>query len=98
MKKKVAAWILCLLLVFQMAGPPSAQAGSYVYFVAVGENILPLSDRTMPFWKDGYLYIASSIITGSARDALNVSCIRNNSQKRVILYSREEAESLFFDW
>ena len=98
MKKKVAAWILCLLLVFQMAGPPSAQAGSYVYFVAVGENILPLSDKTMPFWKDGYLYIASSIITGSARDALNVSCIRNNSQKRVILYSREEAESLFFDW
>ena len=98
MKKKLAAWILCLLLVFQMAGPPSAQAGSYVYFVAVGENILPLSDKTMPFWKDGYLYIASSIITGSARDALNVSCIRNNSQKRVILYSREEAESLFFDW
>ena len=98
MKKKWAAWILCLLLVFQMAGPPSAQAGSYVYFVAVGENIMPLSDKTMPFWKDGYLYIASSIITGSARDALNVSCIRNNSQNRVILYSREEAESLFFDW
>ena len=98
MKKKIAAWVLCLLLVFQMAGPPSAQAGNYVYFVAVGENIMPLSDRTMPFWKDGYLYIASSIITGNARDALNVSCIRNNSQKRVILYSREEAESLFFDW
>ena len=44
MKKKIAAWILCLLIVFQMAAPPSAKAEGYVYFVAVGENVLPLSE------------------------------------------------------
>ena len=97
-KKKLAAWVLCLLMVFQLAAPPSAKAGDYVYFVAVGENILPLSAKTMPFWNGGYLYIASSVITGNVRDTLGVSCVRNNSQKRVVLYSREEAESLFFDW
>lgn len=98
MKKKIAAWILCLLIVLQMAAPPSAKAEGYVYFVAVGENVLPLSERTMPFWSGGYLYIASSIITGNVRDTLGVSCVRNNNQKRVVLYSREEAESLFFEW
>ena len=97
-KKKLAAWVLCLLMVFQLAAPPSAQAGDYVYFVAVGENILPLSEKTMPFWSGGYLYIASSVITGNVRDTLGISCVRNNSQKRVVLYSREEAESLFFEW
>ena len=98
MRKKAAAWILCLLMVVQLSAPPSTKAANYVYFVAVGENILPLSDRTMPFWSGGYLYIASSIITGSVRDVLDISCIRNQSQKRLVLYSVKDAESLFFEW
>lgn len=98
MRKKIAAWVLCMLMVFQLSAPPSAKAADYVYFVAVGENILPLSDKTMPFWSGGYLYIASSIITGSVRDILDISCIRNQSQKRLVLYSVKDAESLFFEW
>ena len=98
LKKRMAAWLLCVLMIFQLTLPSPARAANYVYFVAIGENIMPLSDRTMPFWSNGYLYIASSIITGSARDTLGVSCVRNNAQKRVVLYSREEAESLFFEW
>ena len=98
MKKKFAALLLCALMVFQMTTPPPAKAANYVYFVAVGENVLPVTDKTMPFWSGGYLYVASSIFTGNVRDTLRVSCIRNNAEKRVIFYSREEAESLFFDW
>ena len=98
MRKKIAAWILCVLMVFQLSAPPSAKAADYVYFVAVGENILPLSDKTMPFWSGGYLYIASSIITGSVRDILDISCIRNQNQKRLVVYSVKDAESLFFEW
>ena len=52
----------------------------------------------MPFWSGGYLYIASSIITGSVRDILDISCIRNQNQKRLVLYSVKDAESLFFEW
>lgn len=98
MKKRLAAGLLCLLMVFQMSGPPKAQAADYIYFVAAGDNVLPLSDRTMPFWSGGYLYIASSIITGSVRDVLDISCIRNQNQKRLVLYSAKDAESLFFEW
>lgn len=98
MKRRIAAALLCLLLVFQMSAPPSARAADYLCFVAAGDNVLPLSDKTMPFWSGGYLYISSSIITGAVRDALDVSCIRNQNQKRVVLYSAKSAESLFFDW
>ena len=84
MFKRMAAGLCCLLLVFQLAAPVRAEAG-YICFVAAGESILPLSDSTMPFWHNGYLYIASSIFTGVGREALNIGRISNSGQ--VILYS-----------
>lgn len=98
MKRRIAAALMCLLLVFQLSAPPSARAANYLCFVAAGDNVLPMSDKTMPFWSGGYLYIASSTITGAVRDALDVSCIRNQNQKRLVLYSAKSAESLFFEW
>lgn len=92
MRKRVAAALCCLLLVFQLAAPP-AQAADYICFVAAGESILPMSDATMPFWKDGYLYIASSVFTGVGREALNIGRISNDNQ--VILYS--SGRSLWFE-
>ncbi|MCF2663135.1 polysaccharide deacetylase family protein [Oscillibacter valericigenes] len=98
MKKKLTALLCCALLVFQLAAPPRAQAAGYVYFVAAGENVLPLSDATMPFWHGGYLYIASSIFTGIARDALDIGRSRNDKDKLVVLYSGSRAKSLWFEW
>jgi len=95
MKKKVAALFLCVLLVFQIAAPAPAKATEYVYFVAAGEKILPMSDGTMPFWHNGYLYIASSMFTGVARDALDIGNIYNRTKKQVILYS--SGKSLWFE-
>lgn len=54
------------------AGGAAGPGGGYVCFVAVGESVLPMSDQTMPFWRDGYLYIASSTFTGAAGEALNI--------------------------
>ena len=98
MKKKLTALLCCALLVFQLAAPPKAQAANYVYFVAAGENVLPLSDATMPFWSGGYLYIASSIFTGIARDTLDIGRSRNDKDKLVVLYSSRRARSLWFEW
>ena len=98
MKKKLTALLCCALLVFQLAAPPKAQAAGYVYFVAAGENVLPLSDATMPFWSGGYLYIASSIFTGIAREALDIGRSRNDKDKLVVLYSVSRAKSLWFEW
>ena len=97
-KRRWAALALSLLLLFQLAAPPKAQAVNYVYFVAAGENVLPLSDATMPFWSGGYLYIASSIFTGIAREALNIGRSRNDKEKMVVLYSGSRAKSLWFEW
>ena len=98
MKKKLTALLCCALLVFQLAAPPKAQAANYVYFVAAGENVLPLSDATMPFWHGGYLYIASSIFTGIAREALDIGRSRSDKDKLVVLYSGSRAKSLWFEW
>ena len=82
-----AALALALLLVFQLAAPPRAEAAGYVYFVAAAENVLPLSDATMPFWNRGYLYIASSIFTGTTRETLGISSARSEKNKMVVLYN-----------
>lgn len=98
MKKKLTALLCCALLVFQLAAPPKAQAANYVYFVAAGENVLPLSDATMPFWSGGYLYIANSVFTGIGREALDIGRSRNDKEKLVVLYSGSRAKSLWFEW
>ena len=67
MRRKLAALLLCLLLVFQLSPVPSGAAET-VYFTAVNKNVLTLSDDTMPFWSGGYLYVPSTIFTGVGRD------------------------------
>ena len=96
--RRWTALVLCLLLVFQIAVPPRAEAANYVYFVAAGENVLPLSDATMPFWSGGYLYIASSIFTGTTREALDIRYVRSDKQKTVVLYNSSGSRILCFEW
>lgn len=86
MKRRVFVMLLCLLLAFQLSFPP-VRAAERVYFTAVGSYVLPLSDNTMPFWSGGYVYIASSIFTGAARETLGVSQVFNSDQGRLVLYS-----------
>ncbi len=92
-KRKWAALVLCLLLVFQNAAP-SAGAVESVYFVAAGNEVLPLSDATMPFWSGGYLYVAVSTFSGTTRKNLGVSY--TGSSQTAILYSGGD-HSLIFD-
>lgn len=97
-ERKWTALMLSLLLVFQLAAPPRAEAANYVCFVAAGENVLPLSDATMPFWNGGYLYIASSIFTSSTREALNIRYVRSDKDKTVVLYNNSASKVLCFEW
>ena len=94
MNKRIAAGLFGLLLLVQLAVPPAGAAGS-IRFVAIGESILPMSDATMPFWKDGYLYVASSSFSGTARESLNIGQISDSDQ--VILYSVGRRGTLLFD-
>lgn len=97
MKKRIAAAALCLLLVLGTAAPfPAAAAGS-VYFTAAGNEILPLDADTMPFWSNGYLYVASSIFTGQVNRSLGVAYLPSSvsNPNLCILYGGQR--SLMFD-
>jgi len=96
MKRRAAALILCVLLAFQLSLLPARAAGR-VYFTAVGSYVLPLSDNTMPFWSGGYLYVPSSIFTGAAREALNVSQVLDSGREWVVLYGGSGGDSLTFN-
>lgn len=91
-KRRAAALLLSLFLLFQLMLPP-VRAAETVYFMATGIEVRPLSDSTMPFWSGGYLYIPSTIFTGSVRKSLGVSSYINAVQ--VILYSGDK--SLIFN-
>ncbi len=87
MRRRTAVLVLCLALLCQLS-PLSVRAVDSVFFTAVGENVLPLSDETMPFWSGGYLYIPSSMFTGSVRETLGISYIPpSNARGQAILYS-----------
>ena len=88
MKKRWAAGILCILLLFQLSSP--VQAAGKVYFVAAEESVLPLSDASMPFWHGGYLYVAASVFT-----SLGVSVINNTAKGLMVL--EKERRALLFD-
>ena len=89
MKKRWAAGLLCLLLLFQLGAPVRA-AGS-VYFVAAEESVLPLTDATMPFWSGGYLYVAASAFTN-----LGISVINNTAKGMTVL--EKDRRALLFEW
>lgn len=95
MRGKIAALTLCVLLVIQMALPP-VRAAESVYFVAAGSNVLPLSDETMPFWSGGYLYVSSTIFTGTVWKELGIAHVPANARQPLILYSGDD-RSLMFD-
>lgn len=98
MKKRATALALCLLTVLALASPPAGAASNvYVYFAAAGNEILPLDDSTMPFWSDGYLYVASSIFTGQVNKSLGVAYLPSSvtNPNLCILYAGNR--SLMFD-
>lgn len=85
MKKRWAALVMSVLLVLQMGAAPATAAGN-VYFVGAEENILPLSDVTMPFWEGSYLYISAGIFTDTARESLKIGTSQGSDGSWVALY------------
>ena len=63
--RRWAALALCLLLAL-LTAVPAAGASESAYFVALGNEVLPLFDETMPFWSGGYLYIAAFMFGSSS--------------------------------
>ncbi len=86
-RHRIAAALLCVLFAFGLARADAAQDG--IYFVAVENMVLPLTEETMPFWHDGYLYISGDVFTGTVRDTLGIS--RAQIGDAVLLYRGEQS-------
>ncbi len=97
MRRKLLAALFCAVLAVQLAVPAGA-AGS-VYFTAVNKNVLELSDATMPFWSGGYLYVPSSLFTGSNRDLqVGLTATGSGGGTTLLLYGGSaEFQTLSFD-
>lgn len=97
MKRRAAALLCCLLLVVQISALP-AQAARTVYFTAINDNVLSLTDEGMPFWNGGYLYVDSSIFTMADNTAGKLLGIYRslNTAKQLLVLSAD-GRSLIFD-
>ncbi len=95
MKKRRMAFALALLLAVQLLCLPSASA-EQVYFTAVNETVLELTESSMPFWSGGYLYVASTVFSGS--DELGFSSSRNQAKQTLVFWMpSQENNALVFD-
>lgn len=93
MKKKLAA-LLAALAVLLTCVPSAAAAGS-VYFTAVNDNVLDLTDATMPFWSGGYLYVASSVFSNRE---FGLSYSRNLTKRTVVFWvSSQPGRALIYN-
>ena len=97
-KMKLAAVFLAVLMLVQTVPPTRTHAAKSVYFTAINDNIMPLTDATMPFWSGGFLYISGSVFTGYLRESIGVSYTYNSSKQIAALYAVGKSnKSLVFD-
>jgi len=87
MKRRAFAFLCAVLLAAQLAGVP-ARAASTVYFTAVNETILELSDATMPFWSGGYLFVSSNLFSNKE---LGLYYSYNTAKKIAVVYTNIHA-------
>ena len=85
--RRLPAFMLSLLFLFRLSC--FAASAENLYFVAVENIVLPLSDDSMPVWYDGYLYISADVFTGTVRDAVGIS--RAKIGDGVLLYCKEKS-------
>ncbi|MBR3561536.1 MAG: hypothetical protein IKN81_08430 [Oscillospiraceae bacterium] len=87
MLKRAVSLFFALALLVSLAPAPTDAAAS-VCFTAVNDQLLPLSDETMPFWSGGTFYVPSSAIDGND---LGIHYNRNLEHTAIVLYKVRNA-------
>lgn len=93
--RRLGALIFSILLFIPLCGTPgraSAQPG--IYFTAANEQLMPLSDDTMPFYSNDVLYVSSRLFEGGE---LGISYSRHTSLGLATLYMHGSTMDLRFD-
>lgn len=84
MKKKLCILLAALLLCSLV--PPVTLAAPTVYFSAVNDTLLELSDETMPLWSSGRLYVTYA---AAWKSDLGISYSYNKNTKKAIFYQHQ---------
>ena len=90
--KRFLCLLLVLLMVFSLT-PSETRAETTVYFTAVNDQLLSLSDDTMPFWSGGRLYFSSTAISGSD---LGIFYSRSRDKQTAVVYRQGSALTFNF--
>ena len=88
--RKLAALLCALALALGLSGPVSA-AGD-IYFSAVNDSVVALSDSTMPTWSGGVLYAPYSLFDGSNTTRINfdISFSYNRTSGQATLFNTRQ--------
>ena len=81
--KRLLSLLLSVLMLCTLL-PPRASAAPTLYFTAVNDRMRDLSDETMPFWQNGFLYVAGATVDGP--DDLGIRYSYNQEKSVAILY------------
>lgn len=82
--KKCAAFLLAFLMTVSLFQDTGRGVLEGVLFSAANDQLLDLSEDTMPFYSGGKLYISSSFFVGTD---LGVNYVRNRSMGLALLYT-----------
>lgn len=82
-RKRLLSLLLSVLMLCTLL-PPRASAAPTLYFTAVNDRMCDLSDETMPFWRNGLLYVAGATVDGP--DDLGIRYSYNQEKSVAILY------------
>lgn len=100
MKKRIVAALCALLLLCTLlpAAPTASAAGNEIlYFMAINETVLDLTDETMPRMINGVLYVPHTMfaVNASAGGGLGLASIYSRTKGKLILYG--DGKILEFD-
>ena len=82
--KKCTAFLLAFLMTVSLFQDTGRGVLEGVFFSAANDQLLDLSEDTMPFYSGGKLYISSSFFVGTD---LGVNYVRNRSMGLALLYT-----------
>jgi len=89
---RLSAMLLSALLMLSVI--PAAQATEPVYFTAVNETVLKLSDATMPFWSNNNLYVPADMF---ADKELGITYYNNVVTRVATLYKADKALQFYLE-
>jgi len=86
--KRILSLFCALFMVIQLCPLSANTVLSGVYLISVDDDLIPPTQRTMPFWSDGQLYVPYTVFQGLYSDSLGVSYTLTVDPNVVILFDQ----------